>query len=241
MTQALLNNPEMMRELLFATNPGIRDAMERNPALAHALNDPDTMRQAAEMMRNPAAMQHMGRSMDLQMQQISNLPGGEMAIQRAMADMFDPIDAGQRRAEEEAERAREEGRVVPDAPPAGTPVPNPWAAGRGGGAGAGPGPGVGGMGVGGNPMMQQMMQRMMSDPAMMQRMMQFQGQMMGGGAGFNAADYSPLAQQQQHMQQQAMAAAGAGPPGSGVGRGVGAPANAAPAAPGAQPAAVAGG
>ena len=43
---------------------------QRNPELSHILHNPDLMRQAMEMARNPAAMREMMRSQDRQLSNI---------------------------------------------------------------------------------------------------------------------------------------------------------------------------
>ncbi len=44
--------------------------MQRNPELTHILHNPELMRQAMEMARNPAAMREMMRSQDRQLSNI---------------------------------------------------------------------------------------------------------------------------------------------------------------------------
>eukprot|EP00756_Hemistasia_phaeocysticola_P028610 Hpha_TRINITY_DN16185_c0_g2::TRINITY_DN16185_c0_g2_i1::g.5503::m.5503/K04523/UBQLN, DSK2; ubiquilin len=170
--RGVLEDPELMREVMFAANPELRQAVERSPELRAALDDPSTFRQLGDAMRNPQLFRQMGQSMERQMAQVSNLPGGEMAIQRAMSQMYDPIDSISRSHEAE-DREREEALEAsrPPPPPAGTPLPNPWA---GGGRGAGAAGGGGGM------MNSSAMRNLMSNPEIMGRLMQRVG---GGGMG----------------------------------------------------------
>ena len=50
-------------------------SLQRNPELTHVLHNPELMRQALEMARNPAAMRELMRSQD---RQLSNIEvGGE--------------------------------------------------------------------------------------------------------------------------------------------------------------------
>ena len=52
----ILDNPEMM-QMAFRSNPQIQELMDSNPEINHMLNNPQLMRQALEMARNPSMMQ----------------------------------------------------------------------------------------------------------------------------------------------------------------------------------------
>ena len=69
MMQNFLSNPDNLQQML-TSNPQIQQLMERNPELTHILHNPELMRQAMEMARNPAAMREMMRSQDRQLSNI---------------------------------------------------------------------------------------------------------------------------------------------------------------------------
>ena len=50
--------------------------MERNPEIARALQDPQTLRQAMDMIRNPSLMQEMTRNTDRALSNLDAVPGG---------------------------------------------------------------------------------------------------------------------------------------------------------------------
>jgi ubiquilin len=52
MFQALLNNPEAMRNLMN-NNPVVQRLTETNPEIAQVLSNPETMQHAMRMMSNP--------------------------------------------------------------------------------------------------------------------------------------------------------------------------------------------
>ena len=60
---SILDNPEVLRSM-FQANPGMRQVMEENPELAHALNDPALLRQSLQSARNPQLMREMMRNTD---------------------------------------------------------------------------------------------------------------------------------------------------------------------------------
>ncbi len=56
--------------------------IEANPEIGHALNDPSTLRQMSEMMRNPNLMQEMIRNSDRAMSNIEAHPEGFNYLRR---------------------------------------------------------------------------------------------------------------------------------------------------------------
>jgi len=82
MLDQLSSNPEMFEQLITATNPQMREMLQNNPQLRHALTDPETIRNSLRAMSDPSAMAQMQRSMELQMSQIENMPGGFNAMRR---------------------------------------------------------------------------------------------------------------------------------------------------------------
>ncbi|KAL0209079.1 hypothetical protein P9112_011666 [Eukaryota sp. TZLM1-RC] len=82
MMESLMNNPEMMQQMM-ENNPMFRQLSEQNPEIASVLRDPDTMRQAMEMMRNPSAFRETMANQERTMSMLSHMPGGERAIRDA--------------------------------------------------------------------------------------------------------------------------------------------------------------
>eukprot|EP01059_Diplonema_ambulator_P013309 TRINITY_DN2383_c0_g1_i1.p1 TRINITY_DN2383_c0_g1~~TRINITY_DN2383_c0_g1_i1.p1 ORF type:complete len:308 (+),score=49.26 TRINITY_DN2383_c0_g1_i1:88-924(+) len=113
--QMLSDNPEMMRSLMTSMSPNLARAMDNNPQLAAIMNDPATLRQAADMMRNPGLMAEMSRNMDRQVTQIMNIPGGAQHLERVFHDLEDVTPT-----------VPEPARVHIPTPPPNVPLPNPW-------------------------------------------------------------------------------------------------------------------
>jgi len=74
LTQSLMSNPEIMRNLI-QSNPQMRQLMDRNPEINHMLNNPDILRQTMEIARNPAMMQELMRNQDRAMSNLESIPG----------------------------------------------------------------------------------------------------------------------------------------------------------------------
>jgi ubiquilin len=136
MMQNLMNSPDLMSSML-QSNPQMRELMERNPELNHILNNPDMMRQAMEMMRNPAMFQEMLRSHDRQLSNIESMPGGFNALARMYTEIQEPMmDVAQETLEQQnpfsalfgGSSTPPPGPTTPQGTANTNPLPNPWAA-----------------------------------------------------------------------------------------------------------------
>lgn len=90
LVQNMVNNPEMIRNVV-SSNPQIQSLMDRHPELGHALNNPDVIRQAMQVIRNPAMMQEMMRNYDRALSNLESVPGGFNALQRFYNDYQEPM------------------------------------------------------------------------------------------------------------------------------------------------------
>lgn len=79
---------------MLQSNPTLRQLLERNPQLRHALSDPKTLRDLLEMSGNPRAMQEMMRGHDRALSNIENLPGGFQALQQFYTQELQEVEAG---------------------------------------------------------------------------------------------------------------------------------------------------
>ncbi|GAU94666.1 hypothetical protein RvY_06396 [Ramazzottius varieornatus] len=193
--QNMMNNPDVIRNVV-SNNPQMQNLMERHPELSHAINNPDVMRQAMQVMRNPAMMQEMMRNYDRALSNLESLPGGFNALQRFYNDYQEPMYSAMSNqnpfaslsngnvANAGANNGGSAGHTEPPRAENAQPLPNPWApnAGRSSapsaaGGSANPfsmlgGGGGGGSGPGGMAGMEEMMRQMQANPDMMQRAMQ---------------------------------------------------------------------
>eukprot|EP01061_Rhynchopus_euleeides_P014088 TRINITY_DN2445_c1_g2_i1.p1 TRINITY_DN2445_c1_g2~~TRINITY_DN2445_c1_g2_i1.p1 ORF type:complete len:310 (+),score=99.69 TRINITY_DN2445_c1_g2_i1:57-986(+) len=118
MMDMLANNPDMSRELLLSMRPALREEMDRNPQLAAALNDPSMMRRMVDMMRNPGSLADLSRSMDHQITQIQNIPGGSAHLERLTHLLSNDMNTPEAPSS----------YTGPSSVPSTGPLPNPWAA-----------------------------------------------------------------------------------------------------------------
>ncbi|XP_014508827.1 ubiquitin domain-containing protein DSK2a isoform X1 [Vigna radiata var. radiata] len=88
--QNLMNNPEIVRTLIM-NNPQMQELMDRNPELAHILNDPSTLRQTLEATRNPEIMREMMRNTDRAMSNIESSPEGFNMLRRMYENIQEPF------------------------------------------------------------------------------------------------------------------------------------------------------
>ncbi|XP_046400765.1 ubiquilin-1 [Ischnura elegans] len=194
LVQRLMNDPENMRNLI-TSNPQMQELMERNPEITHTLNNPDLLRQAMELARNPSMLQELMRSHDRAMSNLESIPGGYNALQRMYRDIQEPMlsAATEQFGRNPFAALVENSSDTPNNPQQGQenrdPLPNPWS-----GGGSGPGSGTAGgtgstegrraaaasgatgtpggrSGLLNTPGMQSLMQQMAENPQLMQNML----------------------------------------------------------------------
>lgn len=88
--QNLMNDPEIIRNFMM-NDPQMREVIDRNPELAHVLNDPSTLRQTMEATRNPELMREMMRNTDRAMSNIESLPEGFNMLRRMYENVQEPL------------------------------------------------------------------------------------------------------------------------------------------------------
>ncbi|KAM0919770.1 hypothetical protein ACQ4PT_007934 [Festuca glaucescens] len=150
--QNLINSPDLIRDLIM-NNPQMRELVDRNPDLAHVLNDPSILRQTVEAARNPELMREMMRNTDRAMSNIESSPEGFNMLRRMYETVQEPFlnattmaGEGDRNANpfaallgnQGSNQARDPaGDASTTAPvPNTNPLPNPWSANAGAAQGA---------------------------------------------------------------------------------------------------------
>merc|ERR550537_729032 len=77
--------------MMVRMNPQLNELMERNPAMARILEDPETMQQAMRAAANPELMREMIRNQDRAMGNLDAMPGGHAALSQMHSDFIDPL------------------------------------------------------------------------------------------------------------------------------------------------------
>ncbi|XP_049932216.1 ubiquitin domain-containing protein DSK2b-like isoform X2 [Nymphaea colorata] len=88
--QGLMNDPDVMRNLI-ASNPLVREIIDRNPDLGHVLNDPSILRQTLEVARNPELRREMMRNSDRALRNIESSPEGFNMLRRMYETVQEPF------------------------------------------------------------------------------------------------------------------------------------------------------
>jgi ubiquilin len=177
MVQQMMSDPEMIRTMM-RMNPRMNQLMEQRPEIARMLEDPEVIQQSMRMMQNPELMREMVRNQDRSLSNLDVMPGGHQALVNAHSQFLDPLHAAMSGSNgaagtapvavyDNAATANNEAMPnpfapasVPTPPAAAPPVPT---------AAAAPVPMANAppQGTAAPNPMQQMMQQMMSNPAMM--------------------------------------------------------------------------
>lgn len=184
--QSMMNNPEIFREF-FLNSPQMQSVLERHPEIGHVLNNPQLMRQAMELARNPVLMQEMTRNHDVAIRNITSHPGGYSALRRLYSEVQEPmINAAQETFQPGQQQPNQDNPFAALAPQQqqqqgqgggnGGSLPNPWAPPPTSTAGTNPPPtsqpntgGVPGGGAGG-----QSLQNLLQSPGLLTLMRQMQ-------------------------------------------------------------------
>lgn len=65
--------------------------MEQNPELAHAMNNPELIRESIRLMSNPNLMQEHMRNVDRAMSNLESIPGGFNALRQIYENVQGPL------------------------------------------------------------------------------------------------------------------------------------------------------
>ncbi|KPA80874.1 hypothetical protein ABB37_04286 [Leptomonas pyrrhocoris] len=135
MVESLSQNPALLESIL-RLNPQIEKMQKKSPEMARMLKDPEMLKTILMSSVNPERRKEMERSAELQLAQISAMPGGQQAINHFMDQMN--ADGGEEETENErairigtSAPADTNDRVYTPDPTKeanNDPLPNPWAA-----------------------------------------------------------------------------------------------------------------
>lgn len=118
-------------DAMVSMNPEAKAMMEKNPSVAQQMNNPALLKSMMMAQIDPDRRREMERSFDLQMAQISAMPGGQQMINQYMHTLMEDMQecegaAGQRETDSSA-TAEESCRPDPSREANSDALPNPWA------------------------------------------------------------------------------------------------------------------
>ncbi|EPY18846.1 hypothetical protein STCU_09746 [Strigomonas culicis] len=126
LVEAMAKNNQLT-DMLMTVQPGMKKVLEKNPEVSKTLKDPETMKEMLMSQLNPDKRREMSRTLNLQMAQISAIPGGEQMLENQMYRVNRQLDSAVTRTEcdlhttsAEAVQPREDRTANKDA------IPDPW-------------------------------------------------------------------------------------------------------------------
>lgn len=115
------SNPEMMQKML-QSHPKLKQMMEKNPQIKHALSDPKTMKEIFEMSTNPTAYKEMMRNYDRTLSHLESIPEGYQYLRQIYTTENELADKGISGANISGGITNSE----PSKEQTKDPMPNPW-------------------------------------------------------------------------------------------------------------------
>ncbi|RNF05705.1 ubiquilin [Trypanosoma conorhini] len=115
-------------ELMLATNPGMKEMLDKHPELRRHLCDPETLKTLMMAQIDPDQRRSLSRGMGLQLAQLSALPGGEQLFERMTSEYVnDMSELMETRGPNASDRVDEaQARPDPNKEANSEALPNPW-------------------------------------------------------------------------------------------------------------------
>lgn len=89
--ESLMQDQNLVEQILNS-NPQMQNLIQQNPDVAAILRDPNNLRQAMDMFRDPNRVQEMMRNHDTAMRNLESMPGGFNALARMHQDVLNPME-----------------------------------------------------------------------------------------------------------------------------------------------------
>ena len=124
MIQMMASNPSMLSSM----SPELGRLLQEHPEAAREFSNPDTLREMFRAGIDPEARRDMDRSMQSQLSQIQNIPGGMGMLENMMGSVQRDLNQpGPQTAADLTEASEERAMPTPGASSNTRAVPNPWA------------------------------------------------------------------------------------------------------------------
>ncbi|KAH9592977.1 Ubiquitin-associated domain [Trypanosoma melophagium] len=123
----MVQNPRFMDAVLGA-DPAMKRILKGNPEMERMLRDPETLKSFIMAQMDPEQRRLMSRDLQLQMAQVSAIPGGEQLLERYVTSILQELDSDgdptQRDTATEVDE--EQARPDPNKEANCEALPNPW-------------------------------------------------------------------------------------------------------------------
>jgi len=126
MIDMMVRNPQFV-DSMFASQPEIQQLIRSNPDMARELRNPEFLKNMILSQVDPDQKRQMSRTMQLQMAQIANIPGGTAMLERHMHS-FMQQPAGRRSRADLQDATEEHARPDDQQQSNSEALPNPWGA-----------------------------------------------------------------------------------------------------------------
>lgn len=124
MIDMMVRNPQFV-DSMFASQPEVQAMMRSNPEMARELRNPEVLKNMILSQIDPDQKRQMSRTMQLQMAQIANIPGGSAMLERHM-NKFLQQPAGKRTRADLQDATEEHSRPDDHRQFNAEALPNPW-------------------------------------------------------------------------------------------------------------------
>ncbi|CCD14479.1 unnamed protein product, partial [Trypanosoma congolense IL3000] len=123
----LAKNPELLESML-SPQTTLRRLVDENPELRQVVNNPDALKSVIMSYVDPKERRMTNRILQLQMAQLSSVPGGEQLLQRYTSGLLDDLDADLSAIGKPNVAGIDESAGRPDSTKRCNkePLPNPW-------------------------------------------------------------------------------------------------------------------
>lgn len=124
MIDAMVSNPQFF-DSMISMQPELQKLIRENPEAERELRNPETLKSLLMAQFDPDQKRQLSRTMQLQLAQISNIPGGTAAIERHMNSVLREPSA-RKTASDLHEASEAHARPNPNQNSNSAALPNPW-------------------------------------------------------------------------------------------------------------------
>lgn len=122
---SMVRNPAFV-DSLISSQPELKSLIQEHPQVEQELRNPETLKQMLMSQIDPDKRKEVNRAMQLQLAQLSNVPGGTAMLERYMAKALEQPE-GKRSAADLRDAVEEHSRPDPSLSSNDAALPNPWA------------------------------------------------------------------------------------------------------------------